>query len=353
MFLPLALGGVITSLGLCLLSISSSIALACAAAFPVGFGSAVFAIPTVTIVQSWFDDKTRATATGFAMAGSGLGNFVFAFVLQRLIDDQGWRSALRYEAALTLVVTTFGSALVYRRTAEGAAASAEGTAASAEGTSTASRATLVNSMSFSEVTRTNPFRSVVAFKFIFALGYLVFFVHIFSYVQGKNFSSKFAALALAMIGGASILGRISLGYLADRIGIVRNLKISVTVLIVCVLLWPHMSSSTAILFLCSAYGFFAGAFPSLPPSILAEYYGEVAPQAMFQIVGSCFVVEAFGATVGPPFAGFLFDQFGDYIVASLTTAFFMTVATLVLSRIETKEEFARKYSPPDARLYEI
>jgi len=115
MFLPLVIGCILTSLGLFLLSISDSITTACFASLPIGAGCAIFALPAITVVQSWYDDSSRATATGLAMAGSGVGNFTFAIVLQSVIERHGFRAALRREALFVLVVSSLGSALIWRK----------------------------------------------------------------------------------------------------------------------------------------------------------------------------------------------------------------------------------------------
>lgn len=192
------------------------------------------------------------------------------------------------------------------------------------------------------MTRSGPFRCVMLFKALFAFGYLVFFVHIFAFVEELGFSDSFAALALALIGAASTVGRVVLGICSDKWGAVNNLKGSMCVLVVCVLAWPHLTSKGLVLATCVLYGFFAGAFPSLPPSILASYYADVAPRSIFKIVSSGFVVEAVGATLGPVGVGYMYDVQGDYGMASVATAAFMIAGVCVLFTIEEKNKFLER-----------
>ena len=121
---PIAGGGLITFLGLMSLSYAESVVVGFCCSLLVGGGAALFAIPSITVVQSWYSTN-RATATGLAMAGSGLGNFVYAFVLSKLIVEfdeeggrngktgegggcEGWRKTLRAEAFASFGLVIIG-----------------------------------------------------------------------------------------------------------------------------------------------------------------------------------------------------------------------------------------------------
>eukprot|EP00520_Triparma_pacifica_P016648 CAMPEP_0118656630 /NCGR_PEP_ID=MMETSP0785-20121206/13587_1 /TAXON_ID=91992 /ORGANISM="Bolidomonas pacifica, Strain CCMP 1866" /LENGTH=162 /DNA_ID=CAMNT_0006549493 /DNA_START=1 /DNA_END=485 /DNA_ORIENTATION=+ len=86
---PIMMGGVISFVGLFSLSYIESVVAGFFLSLLVGAGASLFAIPSITIVQSWYGKSSRAKATGIAMAGSGLGNFVYAFFLAKLIDSEG------------------------------------------------------------------------------------------------------------------------------------------------------------------------------------------------------------------------------------------------------------------------
>ncbi|GMI31476.1 hypothetical protein TeGR_g4309 [Tetraparma gracilis] len=328
MFLPLSFGSLLTSSGLLCLSYSTSIALACLSSFPIGCGCAIFALQTMTIVQTWFGDNSRATATGIAMAGSGAGNFCISLALQRIIDGSGWRSALRYEALLVLVVSLFGSTLSFRKMPKPSSHPSVPRAAS---------------LTFRQCVREQPFIILILFKMVFGFGYLNFFVHVFAFAGDLGYSDDFAALALALVGASSTLGRVLLGRAADRIGTTRNLLLSMSALAICVLIWPHTRSKAAVLAVASCYGFFSGAFPSLPPSVLAEYFADIAPASIFKVIGACFLAEVLGTMLGPVIAGLLYEASGDYTTASLYTGGVMILAIVILSRIEPVETFKERH----------
>lgn len=58
-----------------------------------GFGLSLVYVPAVVIVAYYFEEK-RAFATGIAVAGSGIGTFLFAPMTEYLIEAYSWRGAI-------------------------------------------------------------------------------------------------------------------------------------------------------------------------------------------------------------------------------------------------------------------
>jgi MFS family permease len=344
MGLPIAAGGLVSFVGLFLLSYVEIVEVAFFLSMLVGAGASLFAIPSITIVQSWYGERTRAKATGLAMAGSGLGNFVYAIGLQKLISHfdgeggggeggggEGWRKALRVEAGVSLGLVFFGSTLIFRKMEEKRGGNGDSGA---------------NQLTFIECMRTRPLLTVTAFKAIFAFGYLNFFVHIVAFCEGIGLSTEDSSLALSLVGICSIVGRVVIGIAADKAGTKNCLLVSMVILAGCVGLWPQVKATSEgkvhVMVLSGCYGFFAGAFPSLPPSIVAEYYIKVANNSLFQIVGVQFFLETLGALVGPVLVGKLFDTTGDYEAGAWMTFGVMVVGIGVLASINNVKNFERK-----------
>ena len=193
-------------------------------------------------------------------------------------------------------------------------------------------------------------------------------------------STEDSSLALSLIGICSVLGRVSIGVIADKTGTKNCLVASMVILGGCVGLWPHMKSKGEIMVLSGCYGFFAGAFPSLPPSIAAEvrgggreersddrillqyieweelgraqqlttfclslrisppssqYYANIAGDSLFQIVGVQFFLETPGALFGPVLVGKLYDTSGSYESGAWMTSAVMVIGVGVLASINS------------------
>ena len=75
----------------------------------VGFGI-VYSLSSV--YPAFIFTKHRVLALGVASAGVGVGNLIFPPLLQLLIEQQGWRSAMVWCSALTLQVCSSLSAVI-------------------------------------------------------------------------------------------------------------------------------------------------------------------------------------------------------------------------------------------------
>mgnify|MGYP004693731765 FL=1 len=72
-------------------------------------------IPVSMIITNWFEEK-RGLAMSIAMAGIGLGGFIFSPVLSYLLANFGWRASYRIIAILLLVITIPVSLFVLKKT---------------------------------------------------------------------------------------------------------------------------------------------------------------------------------------------------------------------------------------------
>ena len=64
-----------------------------------GVGNGLMYVTSMVAVQHYFLKK-RAMATGFAVAGSGVGTLVFGYLTQYLIETMGWRKTLIIEVCI-------------------------------------------------------------------------------------------------------------------------------------------------------------------------------------------------------------------------------------------------------------
>lgn len=77
----------------------------------IGFGHALSYTATYIIVPYYFE-KRRGLATGIAIAGSGVGNFVFAPLIRYLLNEYTWRGFMIIESGVIFQCCVF--AALYR-----------------------------------------------------------------------------------------------------------------------------------------------------------------------------------------------------------------------------------------------
>jgi len=139
-------------------------------------------------------------------------------------------------------------------------------------------------------------------------------VHIVPHVGDLGFSASFATTVLAIIGGASIIGRFTMGITVDKIGSKRAL-LACFLILIAALLWLQLAIELWMLFLFAlAYGFCHGGFFTLMSPAVAEFFGIHSHGLIFGIV---IFSGSVGGSLGPFLSGLIFDIARSYNIAFL------------------------------------
>lgn len=102
-------GAIMASVGFIISSRANSMTVLCITfGILAGFGLSLCYVASVVIVAYYFD-KRRSFATGLAVCGSGIGTFIFAPLIQLLLDEYGWRGTTLILAGLFLNLIVCGA----------------------------------------------------------------------------------------------------------------------------------------------------------------------------------------------------------------------------------------------------
>ncbi|CAH0564855.1 unnamed protein product [Brassicogethes aeneus] len=102
-------GAILASIGFIISSQANSMTVLCITfGILAGFGLSLCYVASVVIVAYYFDKK-RSFATGLAVCGSGIGTFIFAPLIQALLDEYGWRGTTLILAGLFLNLVVCGA----------------------------------------------------------------------------------------------------------------------------------------------------------------------------------------------------------------------------------------------------
>ena len=127
---------------------------------------------------------------------------------------------------------------------------------------------------------------------------------------GGDAEQKLAGPILVAFG--SMLGGLGGGWLADRAS-PRTLLTLLPLLSVCALFTlSAVGAPRIVLAGLSVVGFCYGAMIAAYPAVVASYFGTLAAS---RIYGRIFTAWGLAGLTAPWFAGFLYDRFGDYILA--------------------------------------
>ena len=256
-------------------------------------------------MQPWFV-ANRAFASGIAVAGIGAGNFLVPLAATGLIGLVGWREAYQWLALAVLILA-------------GAAALAiddDPARHGAQGAPRTDRASLPGA-TLGEALRSEPFWLLYASSLLVCVGLFVPMVHLASYAQDAGYSEAQGVLLVSLIGLGSLLGRFTIGGIADRLGRQPSLAAMYIGVGLMLILWWLTSTYWVLVVFALLFGAFYGGFVALAPTITMDLYG---PRSVSGIIGLLYTGPGIGTLVGPPLAGAAFDAFGSYSLPILVAA---------------------------------
>jgi MFS family permease len=294
------------------------------ATYSIGLGAGIglVYVPSVGAVQPWFESN-RAAASGIAIAGIGAGNFAVPLLAAWLIEHLGWRDAYVMLALVSLVLGGAAALTLRQKTAFRQDAILPGS-------------TLRAAM------RTREFALLYAGMMLICVGVFVPTVHLAAYATDLGYSDAQGVTLVSLIGLGSLLGRFTIGPLADQLGRRASLVVMYFGLAAMFLLWWRSEGLYEVLVVFAiAFGVFYGGCVALFPTIVMDLYG---PRAISAIIGWLYTGAGLGTLLGPWLAGAAYDAFGSYeapIVAGALLSFCAAAVTLPLLRHEKAATFGR------------
>jgi MFS family permease len=284
-------------------------------------GTSVMYIPIVALIARWFT-KNRGAMSGIGVSGIGFGIAVMPALSSSLIERWQWRLPFLVIGGVITVAIIFLAQLL--KNTRGAQIAPDKSATA--GPSVLERA----DFSVGAAVRTPQFWML----FIGWIGYGFFFqvtlVHVVPYATDLGMTAVAAATIMTVIGLVGTAGRISLGFISDRLGNRRTLFASFA-MIGLAFIGLAASHTIGMLYLFAViFGFFSGVGILLVP-LVADYYGF---SSLGVISGLIVSSNSLGGAAGPPVAGAIFDAVGSYHWAFITCAFAGLATALLCYRLK-------------------
>jgi MFS family permease len=277
----------------------------------VGIAIACCYVPLIAAVSGWFL-KRRNSALGIAASGIGVGTLVTAPAAAELIRRLGWR-----EAYVVLAVIATALLLVCAWLIEAPPIELD-----------------APEFSVRRIARTRQFKLLYAACMLWTVATAMPFVFLPAYAQGIGIKAVAAAALVGFIGFASTAGRLGLGPLADRFGLVVTYRYCILALGICFSLWLYGNSYAMLVAFALVMGASYGGAVALTPAVVAELFGT---RGLGVILGTLYTGCAIGTLLGPPFCGALVDRSGSYRLAILFTMAVTIVSYVILLPLEIRE----------------
>jgi len=331
-----AVGGLFLGLGLLLTSqIGASWQLYLFYGLMVGLGLSVAFAPLVATASRWFVSK-RGIAVGIVVAGIGMGTVVMSPLARYLIAAYEWRLSYIIIGLLAWLIV-IPAALFLRRSPDekgllplgkaGVTAAEEGDSKVAtEGDKLA----LGGGFSLSRAMRTRAFWVLLTMIIFWSICVQMTMIHIYPHATDLGIPEVVAANFLLVIGLFSIIGRLAMGAVSDRLGGRPTLAICLIMLVLAMFWLLGVANIWMFYLFAGVFGFsYAGCVPQLP--IIAGELFEL--RSLGTIVGVQMFGVAVGGAIGPVLGGYVFDVTGTYYIAFLVSGISIIFALALLPMI--------------------
>ena len=333
-----AIGGLFLGLGLILTSQSSTAwQLYLFYGLMGGFGLSVAYAPLMATVSRWFVSK-RGLAIGIVAAGIGAGTAVMSPLAAHLVATYGWRLSYIIIGLLAFIIIIPGAFLLRRSPEEKGLlplGKAEAIAGDEENSNIAKKEDSLTSksagFSLKDAAHTRAFWLLLAIIIFWSTCIQMTMIYIYDHANtGLGIPWEVAASFMIVIGISSIIGRLVMGAVSDRLGGKRTLVICL-VLQALAMFWLLGATDIWMLYLFAAvFGFaYGGCVPQLP--VIAGEIFEL--KSIGEIVGFQMLGVAIGGAIGPVLGGYVFDVTQSYYFAFMGSGISTIIALILLTFI--------------------
>jgi len=295
------------------------------------FGTAALFAPLIADTSLWWV-RRRGIAVAICASGNYLGGTIWPPIIQRLVEEIGWRHTY-FGLALFSFVTVTALALLMRRRpplpAARASASAAARTASPFGLTPLQAQALL---------------CIAGLSCCVAMSMPQ--VHIVAYCADLGYGAARGAQMLSVMMGFGIASRLISGMICDRIGGLRTLLLGSMLQGVALLLFLPFDSLGSLYVIAALFGLFQGGIVPSYAIIIREHFPASEAGAR---VGLVIMFTLMGMALGGWMSGKVFDVTGSYSAAFVNgigwNALNLSIATFLFYRTQRLARRATPMSP--------
>ena len=323
-------GAIITGLGLILLSRTTSLGMFYTAFVLIALGvSATAGTVISTAVANWFR-RRMGLATGIVISGFGFGGLLIP-VIVRLIDMFSWQTAMAI-LALGMWVIGLPLALLVRNKPEqyGYLPDGEVSGTVTSDKSSAPAQTVEMDIGVKQALKSRVFWHISLALMCRALIVSAVVTHVMPYLSSIGISRAISSFVAAAIPLLSTGGRIGFGWLGDKLNKRWVIAGVFAMISLGLLSFGYTSTGGAWLLVpfLILFGISYGSTTVLRGALVQEYFGR---GRFGTILGFMVGIMHLGTIVGPPLAGWVFDNWGSYYAIWFVLAGVAVVALIIVA----------------------
>jgi MFS family permease len=296
-------------------------------------------------IGKWFIRK-RGVALGLSSMGIGVGTMIMGPAAGYIVSVSDWRTGFVVFGAIILACGILISQLLMGRTTpEASGLLPDGEPAVSEGLGPEAVPENRASASLRPVLTDGRFWILAICNSLATATLMMTFVHQVAYAVSNQIGKLEAAAALGIVGFASSVGKVSFGWLCDRL-IDAKYAAALGFFLMAIGMGLLMGADTAVVLYLFAmiFGIGYGSMAPLMPYLTADRFGQ-------QVLGSAygmliFFVAGIGGSIGPVIGGLIYDRTGSYANAwLLNLILLMAISVLILTLKPAKAKDPAKQNP--------
>ncbi len=322
------LGGIILSIGLFLLSRTTTLLMYYTAFSVIAVGVSCCSMTAlVTTMANWFR-KRIGLVSGIVSSGFGLSGLLIP-VIVRLIDTYEWRTAI-VVLAISALVLLVPLSLLFRHKPEQYGYLPDGDDPGVTMTNTGHIDPAVLSLNEENIGVRQALKSRVFWHI--ALAYVCYHLivgavitHVMPYLSSIGITRATAGMIAMAVPLSSVVGRFGMGWIADKFDRKKVSMICFAMMFLGLICFEYVAIVGTWLFVpflllfCVGYG----GSNTMRAALLRGMFGR---GNFGSILGLLVGISVVGSIAGPPMAGWVFDNYGSYQNVWLVVAGFAIVS---------------------------
>lgn len=280
----------------------------------IGFGaSSMGNLATSKLVTNWFD-KRRGTALGIAAAGVSLSGVIMPYISAELIENFGWRQGfLVYSAFTFLVVVPLIFRLVISRPEDvGLRPDGAMPIKFDDGSILPPVEKSPPKMRLLELFKEHNFRMIVLTFSLLFCSMSATLTHMIPRLTDFGYTLVEASLVMSLCAGFGVVGKLSFGWLSDRLSVRKVMAIVIFMQFTGQYLMFSSLDYLTFAIGASMFGYGVGGVVPMHGAVVGKTFGRDRFGAVLGLMRpAMFPIQILGV----PFAGWIFDVTGSYDVA--------------------------------------
>jgi MFS family permease len=280
----------------------------------IGFGaSSMGNLATSKLVTNWFD-KRRGTALGIAAAGVSLSGVIMPYISAELIENFGWRQGfLVYSAFTFLVVVPLIFRLVISRPEDvGLRPDGAMPIKFDDGSILPPVEKAPPKMRLLELFKEHNFRMIVLTFSLLFCSMSATLTHMSPRLTDFGYTLVEASLVMSLCAGFGVVGKLSFGWLSDRLSVRKVMAIVIFMQFTGQYLMFSSLDYLTFAIGASMFGYGVGGVVPMHGAVVGKTFGRDRFGAVLGLMRpAMFPIQILGV----PFAGWIFDVTGSYNVA--------------------------------------